>query len=80
MLRTTRLPSWLKVRLTFDEKYRQTAALIKEFDLNTVCHGAGCPNRGACFSEGTATFMILGETSALVPVASVGSVKGWWRP
>jgi lipoic acid synthetase len=30
--------------------------------LNTVCDGAQCPNRAECFSRGTATFMILGDT------------------
>ena len=29
-------------------------------NLNTVCDGARCPNRGSCYSRGTATFMILG--------------------
>jgi lipoic acid synthetase len=29
-------------------------------NLNTVCDGASCPNRGSCYSRGTATFMILG--------------------
>ena len=29
-------------------------------NLNTVCDGAKCPNRGSCYSRGTATFMILG--------------------
>jgi lipoic acid synthetase len=30
-------------------------------NLNTVCDGARCPNRGSCYSRGTATFMILGD-------------------
>jgi lipoic acid synthetase len=35
-------------------------AVIKAYRLHTVCEGAECPNRGACFGEGTATLMILG--------------------
>lgn len=35
---------------------------LKRHGLNTVCDGARCPNRGSCFSRGTATFMILGDT------------------
>lgn len=35
---------------------------LVRFGLNTVCDGASCPNRGNCFSRGTATFMILGDT------------------
>lgn len=55
-----RLPSWLKVRVSFNERYQNTMAVIKEYGLHTVCQGAECPNRGACFADGTATFMILG--------------------
>lgn len=29
--------------------------------LNTVCQSAKCPNRGECFSSGTATFLIMGD-------------------
>jgi lipoic acid synthetase len=29
--------------------------------LATVCQSARCPNRGECFGQGTATFMILGS-------------------
>lgn len=34
--------------------------VLEEAGLNTVCHGAKCPNRGECFASGTATFMIMG--------------------
>ncbi len=33
-----------------------------EYRLNTVCEGARCPNREECYGNGTATFMILGDT------------------
>jgi len=36
-------------------------ALLGELGLSTVCTSARCPNKGECFSRGTATFMILGE-------------------
>ena len=29
--------------------------------LHTVCEEARCPNRGECFSRGTATFLLLGD-------------------
>lgn len=34
--------------------------LLEELDLHTVCQSAKCPNRGECFSDGTATFLIMG--------------------
>jgi lipoic acid synthetase len=35
---------------------------VREHRLNTVCEDARCPNIGECWSAGTATFMILGDT------------------
>jgi len=35
--------------------------LLDGLNLHTVCESAICPNVGACFAEGTATFMILGD-------------------
>ena len=35
--------------------------LLADFQLNTVCQSAACPNLGQCFSDRTATFLILGN-------------------
>jgi lipoic acid synthetase len=35
--------------------------MLEEMSLNTVCQSAKCPNRGECFSAGTATFLIMGD-------------------
>lgn len=43
------------------EEIEHTKRLLKRFKLSTVCENAECPNRGECFSNGTATFLILGE-------------------
>jgi lipoic acid synthetase len=39
----------------------QTGNLLDRLHLPTVCDSARCPNRGECFSHGTATFLILGD-------------------
>jgi lipoic acid synthetase len=39
----------------------QLKKTIRELDLVTVCEDAGCPNLSECWSDGTATFMVLGE-------------------
>jgi len=39
----------------------KTRNLLKELNLNTVCESALCPNRGRCFKDEVATFMILGD-------------------
>ena len=57
-----RLPAWLQKDVLLNEKSRTVHSLIQEFDLNTVCQSARCPNKNECFSSGTATFMINGNT------------------
>ena len=38
-----------------------TAKLIGQLGLQTVCDHAKCPNRMECYSQKTATFLILGD-------------------
>jgi len=56
-----RLPSWLKRPLGGGEIYMRTARAVGDNRLNTICEDARCPNRGECWSAGTATFLILGD-------------------
>ncbi len=55
-------PAWLKVRFPAGDRYQQIKGLLRENALHTVCEEARCPNIGECFNNGTATFMILGDT------------------
>ena len=57
-----RKPAWLKVKAPAPRQYRATGALLDELELHTVCREARCPNKGECYSSGTATFLILGDT------------------
>ena len=59
---TPRRPAWLKIRLRTDGAFRELRQLVGELGLNTVCTDARCPNIYECWSAGTATFMILGDT------------------
>lgn len=54
-------PAWFKVRLPQDERFQRMHGIVKTHQLHTVCESAACPNRGECWSAGTATFMILGN-------------------
>jgi len=56
-----RLPPWLRQNLAPGGGHGETAALISELGLETVCSSAKCPNRLECWSQRTATFMILGN-------------------
>lgn len=56
----TRLPAWIRQRAGGGGQYPATARAVS--GLNTVCEEARCPNKGECWSRGTATFMLLGDT------------------
>jgi len=63
----TQIPDWLKTLVRQNkaalraERGLETDAAIQSQSLHTVCREARCPNRGKCFSEGGATFLILGN-------------------
>lgn len=54
-------PEWMKVRAHMGPEYSDLKKLMRGMDLNTVCEEAGCPNIFECWSQGTATLMILGD-------------------
>ncbi|MBE16005.1 MAG: lipoyl synthase [Cytophagaceae bacterium] len=54
-------PKWLRVKLPTGKKYTELRGLVEKYDLHTICTSGSCPNMGECWSEGTATFMILGN-------------------
>ncbi len=56
-----RLPRWMKAQLPTGKNYSRIKNLIQQNNLNTICTSGNCPNKGECWSAGTATFMILGE-------------------
>ena len=54
-------PPWIRVKAPTSKGYFETAGVIKEHGLSTVCQEAGCPNVGECWAQGHATMMIMGE-------------------
>ncbi len=56
-----RLPRWLKREVPKGNANHFTSKLLEELRLETVCDNAKCPNRMECYSQKTATFMILGN-------------------
>ncbi len=54
-------PAWLKIRPP-TETFSEVKELVEHFGLHTVCQEAHCPNMSECWSTGTATFMVLGDT------------------
>jgi lipoic acid synthetase len=55
-------PDWLRVKLPIGESYKHVRGLVDTHKLHTICESGNCPNMGECWGEGTATFMILGNT------------------
>lgn len=55
-------PDWLRAKVPGGEGYDRLKAIIDEHRLHTVCQEASCPNMGECWSRGSATIMILGDT------------------
>lgn len=57
-----RKPDWLKIQLPKSDSYKRINQLIQANNLHTICTSGKCPNMGECWNNGTATFMILGDT------------------
>lgn len=55
-------PAWLKRRFPAPGLEAAVNQVLSGLSLRTVCQEAGCPNRGECFSRGTATFLLLGPS------------------
>ncbi len=55
-------PDWLRARVPGGQGYLRLKAIMDEHKLHTVCQEASCPNMGECWSRGSATIMILGDT------------------
>ncbi|MEJ5364354.1 MAG: lipoyl synthase [Desulfosoma sp.] len=54
-------PAWLRKRLATTGPYKEVRALLHHAGVHTVCQEARCPNHWECFSQKTATFLILGD-------------------
>ena len=58
----TAKPHWIRVKAPVSKGYLETAAVVRENGLHTVCQEAACPNIGECWEKKHATFMIMGDT------------------
>ena len=58
---TSGKPKWLRRRLPSGPAHEKTRNLLRTQALHTVCQQAKCPNQFECFSQQTATFLILGD-------------------
>jgi len=56
-----RKPAWIRAKSPSHPEVKRLKALLRENELYTVCEEASCPNLGECFTQGTATFLIMGN-------------------
>jgi len=56
-----RIPEWLRRAPGSSKETTELKKLLRSSKLHTVCEEARCPNISECFSNRTATFMILGD-------------------
>ena len=54
-------PNWLRVKLRMGNDFQRVRRLIDDLSLHTICQEALCPNIYECWSNRTATFLILGD-------------------
>ncbi|MEM7590119.1 MAG: lipoyl synthase [Cyanobacteria bacterium P01_A01_bin.83] len=56
------LPFWLKRPLGKASELSTVQRIIKQKNIYTICEEGRCPNRGECYANRTATFLLMGQT------------------
>ncbi len=56
------LPDWLRRPLGKASEISTVQHIIKQRQIHTICEEGRCPNRGECYAQGTATFLLMGPT------------------
>ncbi len=56
-----RLPEWIRKKMQYNRSFMTTDEILQEHGIQTICTNARCPNKGECWSRGTATVLILGN-------------------
>lgn len=52
----------MRKQLHYSSTQDNTGEILDRLSLNTICRESKCPNWGECWSQGHATFMLLGDT------------------
>jgi lipoic acid synthetase len=75
-----RKPPWLRMRMQRSEKFLKVQETVHEHRLATVCEEGHCPNMGECWSNGTATIMLMGAVctrACRFCAVDTGNPRGW---
>lgn len=58
----TAMPSWLRRPIGKASEISTVQRIIKQRQIHTICEEGRCPNRGECYAQKTATFLLMGPT------------------
>jgi lipoyl synthase len=56
------LPIWLRRPIGKASEISTVQKIIKQRQIHTICEEGRCPNRGECYAQKTATFLLMGPT------------------
>lgn len=56
------MPPWLRRSIGKASEISTVQQIIKQRNIHTICEEGRCPNRGECYAQGTATFLLMGPT------------------
>ncbi|MBW3584986.1 MAG: lipoyl synthase [Cyanobacteria bacterium 0813] len=56
------MPEWLRRPVGKASELSQVQKIIKQRQIHTICEEGRCPNRGECYAQKTATFLLMGPT------------------
>jgi lipoyl synthase len=56
------LPPWLRRSIGTASEISTVQQIIKQRQIHTICEEGRCPNRGECYSQKIATFLLMGPT------------------
>lgn len=73
-------PSWLRVKAPGGSRFEAVKRNVGEHRLSTVCQESHCPNMGECWSNGTATIMLMGSVctrACRFCAVDTGNPNGW---
>lgn len=54
------LPDWLRRPIGKASEISTVQQIIKQRQIHTICEEGRCPNRGECYSQKTASFLLMG--------------------
>jgi lipoyl synthase len=57
-----RLPDWLRRPIGRASDLSTVQQIVKKHQIHTICEEGRCPNRGECYAQKTATFLLMGPT------------------